>query len=41
MLYSALVTPTYGGYTDPGVYENHLTTSTNGILRSENRIPAF
>lgn len=33
MIYSGLVTPTYGAYTDPGVYENHLITSTNGISR--------
>lgn len=31
MIYNGLVTPTSGYYSDPGVYDNHSITSTNGI----------
>lgn len=33
MIYNSPIILTQGAYTDPGVYENHLITSTNGISR--------
>lgn len=32
LIYNGLVTPTSGYYSDPGVYDTHSITSTNGFL---------